>query len=919
MSELTINIATSSYDIIALVETNLSADVNTSELGLCGYNVYRCDRSEATSDKLSGGGVLVAISEKIPSFLLSSPNHRAEQIFVSCTLSSHRTLIGCIYIPPNQPASAYSDFCDSVDGIIASTGYLEDILLLGDFNLPDADWSSYDTLQAGESSRYLCNLVSTHSLKQINQVKNFRGVCLDLIFSSVSTSAASPADDLLLPEDRHHPALSFSVYLSNTTSSRNPQYILDYRRTNLVAIFNSLQRLNFPILDPSVDVDNYFSGFCLHLRRMIELHTPIKKLHTSSFPKWFTSELKALIAGKKAAHRKYKSTGLPRYLDEFRQLRYRCKELATQCLRSYTQKVEDSIPSNIKSFWAHVNSLKSSSAIPPKLNLDSREAHGAAEGCELFSEYFSSVFNDAPITCPKFDFGWNFTIPHFKVLPTEVQRKLDGLKPNKGAGPDGIPPNVLKFCSPILAPHLAILFSHMLANGIFPSCLKQGYVVPVFKSGDRNNVKNYRPIVIQSSIAKVYESIVLDYLYFNLRKCIYPQQHGFLCSRSTISNLLEFQDYLLSSFEDSSQVDCVYLDLSKAFDRVNHKLLIAKLAGYGVGGPLLSWIDSYLRNRTLIVKCNGSTSLPFFVSSGVPQGSHLGPLLFNVFMNDISLVIATKFLMFADDVKIFGNVSTTEDQENLQQSLSNIAMWCHANGMELNVLKCLVMSFKRGPVNLLYDYSLNNCTLRRVDKVKDLGIIMTPSLCPLEHILHISSRANSLLGFIFRCTRNFNSPRTLVVLYKSLVRPILEYGSVIWSPYQLNHIDLLQQIQRRFIRMLGPRLGYAYRDTPVSDVEHLLDIPPLHLRRHRSDLLMLYKIVNGLIDSPVLLHSVGISIPRGTRSKTIFCRRYHTTYYAYHSGLSRLLRYGSSAATLVDFFNESEASFKRKLVQFINA
>lgn len=917
LSELALNIATSSYDIIALVETNLSQNINTSELGFNGYNVYRCDRSVATSDKLSGGGVLVAVNVDIPSLLLPTPDLFFEQVFVSCVISSHRFLIGCTYIPPNQPASVYSDYCDSVDEVISSTGYSEKVLLLGDFNIPDVDWSSEETLHVKESSRYLWNLASTHNLKQINAVHNSRGVCLDLVFSSVSTSVISAAADVLVIEDRHHPALSFSLFLSDSAYSRHYRLILDYRRTNLDAIFHSLQGLTFPVLDQAVDIDNYFTDFCLHLKRLVEQYTPIKKLHASSFPKWFTNDLKCLVARKKAVHKKYKSTGLLLYLDEFRQLRKQCKDLATQCLRDYTQKVEDSISSNIKSFWAHVNSLKSSSTIPSRLTFDLKEAHDAKEGCEIFSEYFSSVFSDAPVNITAFDFGWNFTISHFKISPTVVQRKLDGLNPNKGAGPDGIPPIVLKFCSSILSPHLAILFSHMLANGIFPSFLKQGYVVPVFKSGDRSNVRNYRPIVIQSAVAKIYESIVMDYLYFHLQKCLSPGQHGFLRSRSTVSNLLVLQDYIMSAFGDSCQVDCVYLDLSKAFDKVNHSLLVAKLAGYGIGGPMLKWLDSYLRNRTLIVKCNGSTSLPFKVSSGVPQGSHLGPLLFNLFINDVALVILTSFLMFADDIKIFGNVSSVQGQIELQQSLSNIAGWCLENGMELNALKCSVMSFKRGPGVVNYDYTLYNCALKRVDRMKDLGIVMTPSLSPLEHILHITSRANSLLGFIFRCTRNFNSPLTLVVLFKTLVRPILEYGSVIWSPYQRNHMDLVQQIQTKFIRMLGPRLGYTYRNTPVNTVEQLLNIPSLHLRRQHSDLLFLYKLVKGRIDCHQLLVSIGISIPRGTRSRTVFCRRFHPTNYAYHSGISRLLRCGSVAATSIDFFIESEASFRCKLQQFV--
>jgi len=543
------------------------------------------------------------------------------------------------------------------------------------------------------------------------------------------------------------------------------------------------------------------------------------------------------------------------------------------------------------------------------LKLDSRNAECAAEKCELFADFFSSVYSDANIPIPDFDFGWNFTVSQCHISPSDVQQRLEALDTRKSAGPDDIPPVILKFCASVLAPHLAIFFSALLAHSIFPSRLKRGYVIPVFvASGDPNNVKNYRPIVIQSTIAKVYEIIILDHLYFHFRKCIHPEQHGFLCGRSTISNLLEFQDYIMKAFSDSDQVDCVYLDFSKAFDRIIRRLLIAKLKAYGVSGSLLKWLNSYLKGRTLIVKFDGSFSRPVLVLSGVPQGSHLGPLC--LFMNDIGSIILCSFLEYADDIKLFNRIRVQRDYEVLQETLINIFNWCHANVMDLNETKCVVLSFKRGFDITEHDYVIHNTVLKRVASARDLGVIMTPSLSPFEHI---TMRANSLLGFILRSTKVFNSPYTLVILFKSLVRPILEYGSVIWSPFQRNHRELLESVQRRFIRMLGIRLGFTYRTTPVDDVGSLFDLPPLEVRREHTDLLTLFRLVNGILDCPSLLDQIDFTVCRGTRSRSIFRRQFHNTYYSYHSGLSRLLRTGSNVPTHIDFFNESLYSFKRKL------
>lgn len=274
--------------------------------------------------------------------------------------------------------------------------------------------------------------------------------------------------------------------------------------------------------------------------------------------------------------------------------------------------------------------------------------------------------------------------------------------------------------------------------------------------------------------------------------------------------------------------------------------------------------------------------------------------------------------MFADDMKIYTRVLSSNDQVNLQRSLSNIAEWCVANAMDLNTSKCQVISFSRAALPYNCDYLIGGVHLDRVDRLRDLGVVLTSSLSPADHIAAITARAYSLLGFIGRSTKGFTSHQSMLVLYKSIVRPVLEYGTVIWSPFQLGHIEDLNRVQTRFVRMLGVRLGYAYFETPTLQLEQLFLLQPLHHRRAIFDLVFLYKLINGLVDCPNLLALIDLCIPRGTRSLTVFNRRFLPTYYAYNSGLARLQRLGSMTSGRVDFFHGSVSSFKRKVMPLVN-
>ena len=305
------------------------------------------------------------------------------------------------------------------------------------------------------------------------------------------------------------------------------------------------------------------------------------------------------------------------------------------------------------------------------------------------------------------------------------------------------------------------------------------------------------------------------------------------------------------ALDSGLQVDAIYTDFSKAFD--NHVILLAKLEALGITGPLLRWMGSYLTGRTQRVNIKGTYSSLFAVTSGVPQGSHLGSLLFNIFVNHIGPgIIKSKFLRFADDFKLYRAIESLNDALLLQGDLTRVAEWCALNRMELNAPKCRVLTVTRRKTGVVFRYSINNEALDSVQSIRDVGVVIDKSLSFTEPYSGVISRALKMLGYSSKTAANFTNPWALTVLYTALVRPHLEYASPIWSPGARTHVNRLEAVQRRFLRFAAFRLGMGMNrsDHDYTNITIKLNIPSLETRRAVADLLLLYKVLNYIVDFP---------------------------------------------------------------------
>lgn len=908
------NLSSSIFDLITLIDTNLSSDIVTSELGLDCFLTYRKDRSPETSSKKSHGGVLVAVNNKYKSRLVPTSIANIECIFVSVNLFSSLLLLGTAYIPPGSNQGTYQSYSDAVDEATSSDNF-DLVVLTGDFNQPGTDWSNPTAPNLNSSSQCLMHMCHLHHLAQRNFVRNSRNVLLDLIFTSDHDSQVTLASEHIVPPEDHHPPLSMEILVPFYQPERS-EFVPNLRLCNVTAVFDWLSRLSYPSVN-SHNVDAVFTSFCQDLRIVVESNCPLRRIGPRKFPRWFSTDLIQLVILKKSVHKQFKMTLNPNLWSEFRRLRRICRELTSICYNNFINNVDNSLSSNPRSFWKYVSSLKSHNNLSPnKFSYNDKTAEDPVEVSNLFAAFFSSIFKSPQNHPPTYESKAGDSISSWYISAQDVQRKCEAVDSSKGAGPDGIPPMVIKYCGYVLAPILTVFFNCFFTSGIFPSHLKSGIIVPIYKSGDRSNVANYRPVVLLSIIGKIFESLVLDGLSFELSKHIIPHQHGFKKGRSTATNLALFEDFVISSFTRGLQVDCIYLDFAKAFDTVSHIHLLHKLEAYGLTGPLLSFIRSYLSNRFLVVRCSSALSEPISVISGVPQGSLLGPFLFTLFINDIVDLLDVQVLLFADDLKLLCRIASMEDNARLQRNLDLILLWCKLNSMDLNARKCVVMQFTRSPHKIAFDYRIGQHILGSVSEVRDLGVYFTPNLHPGLHISRVCAKAYSVLGFIFRSTRGF-SFYTIKTLYMTLVRSILEYNSPIWSPYQLGLVTELERVQNRFLRLIGVRMGFRYTEVPINEVSFLLGLPSLSDRRSLMDSVFLFKIVNGLLDCPALLEKLEFHIPRQSRHQQIFVRSHHSTAYHQHSTIPRLMRTGNKFCSCVNFFGCSASVFKTEVLSLL--
>lgn len=773
--------------------------------------------------------------------------------------------LACMYRPGDlQISENHNCFKE----LIAASNNLKNLLIFGDFNYPDIKWNNIAASdRTTQSALFINTIIASNLIQLVNTNTRFRihnnPSCLDLILTNheslINTLTYQPPIGI----SDHATILARSqVSCDNFTNSN--KRIKNFYSADYTAINRYMESINIP----KANTEIRWKCLIRHIKDSLQYVPEVTKKCLNHKP-WINLQIKKNINRKRKLWHKYRDT---RNNSDFLNYKLCANALSTQiksAKASYEHNLVDS-KSN-KQFYKHIkNSLVSKVKTFSLRDPNNEIVSNADRVANLFAHEFSETFNVEP------DGDLPLLSDHIKNLRSigtitfteqRVARAINRIKDDSSPGPDNIHPLYLKRCQSSLVPHLVEMMKTSLAEGRVPLDWKKSIVIPVFKNGDKLNPANYRQISLTSLLCKCMERIITEDLttFFIESGILHPQQHGFLNGRSTVSNLLLCVDSWSKDLDRNNPVDVIYLDFKKAFDRVPHKRLILKLKHFGVVDPLLSWISDLLTDRCCQVRIDDQLSDNFTASSGVPQGSVIGPLLFNAFISDLVYEFKSTVSFFADDTKFFGNPLT--NRLDLENDLFRLQQWCSKWLLQLNEQKCSVMHM--GHLNPGVQYFLNDMPVTPVNQQKDLGVIVSSDLKWEAHIAKIIRKANTVSYLVSISFKNI-SPQLLEKIYKIYIRPILEYAAPVWNPNLAKDIHALELTQRR-ITKLSP----AIRDLPYEQRLQVLGISPLSKRRLRGDLIETYKILHGHYSVDIIIFELSENVwLRGHQYKLVRERFY---------------------------------------------
>ncbi|HBI40457.1 MAG TPA: hypothetical protein DDY16_05865 [Tenacibaculum sp.] len=868
--ELNGHIENSKPDVLILNETWLCGAIKSKEFIFnSSYEVFRNDRSEIShpSDPRNpnkfrkfGGGVLIAIRSDIQAtFKRISMRKGAEVLAIEMTVGSNKYVFCTVYRVGTLGERNHNSIVQSIRSMYSGRS-LSKVFIIGDFNLSSISWSnSFPAQNSTNIDKMFFDSFSELGLLQcIRESTHIKGRTLDILLSNhVELITDVKVDSLGSICRSDHSPIEFKVKVATRFSKPKKRKILNFKKADWCRLNEDLRAVPWSCLIDNREPEFAWNNFRYVLSTLVDKHIPTITVSDDFSAPWFDSECFVAYRNKERAHARLK--GNPSIAAEIKRdfARRQFKNICNEKMRDNLYNSDD--PALItKKFWSHVKSKSKSHRIPECVHLGNNFRNQPVDKANLFNDHFYAQFSEPSV----YDVDLDWTSDHLFDIdfsPTRICNLLATINSNKACGPDGIHGKILKNCASSLAFPLSTLFTLSYNSGSLPKDWKIANVVPVHKKGSKDDVENYRPISLTSLVMKTFERILKDELLLRVDHLLDARQHGFLNDRSCTTNMVSFVDSVTISLNDVNTLstDVVYFDFSKAFDSVNHDLIINKLKySYGIDGRFLKFIIDYLKGREQSVVIENCCSSMKSVLSGVPQGSILGPILFVLFINDLPLNInsGTNIALYADDTKIWRPIKSERDQELLQSDINSLDQWAQANKMRFHPKKCKVLSIgcKPSPLEMLpftkFYYHLGENLLEYAENEKDLGVIINCKLNFDEQRENLLTTAKQKFGLLRRTCNFVCDIRRRRVLYLTLVRSQFEHCSVIWRPNSETAMKKLENFQKKCLKwVLGEEeLSYSHGDTYINKCKQA-DILPLEQRFKLNDLVLFHKVLHNLL------------------------------------------------------------------------
>ena len=841
--------------VVAIQETKIDSSIATSELfpETCPYSVYRKDRN------IHGGGVMLLVHKDISHMPITELENDSESIWVKVFANKTSHFVASWYRPPGSTSEEFQLFREQLDYIRThhKGKKLPSAHVLGDFNFKDIDWpdrlsKSGSTLSQSEG-QILIDIMNDHGLEQMVHFPTREKNTLDLIL----TTLPGQFQDVHSPDklsDHDIVSGTLKMFIPPIKKPRRKVYL--YQKGDYESMRkDTLQFAKEKYFNGHSDTRSVQENFDLltsFIQDSADKHIPSKTSRSVSSIPWITPEIRRKIRRKNKTHAKAKKTGSSKLRSKFETLRREIKADVRKQHDLYVNNLVGDVKANPRDFYRYINSQKKDTqGIPP---LKRKNGKGVAqsdlEKAEEFNGQFTDVFSKNEHTqVPLLDRTAPF-MNDIAVSKDGVIKLLKGLNPSKALGPDELHPRVLKELATELGPVLAHLFQQSIDTGEIPKEWSLANICPLFKKSDRSLACNYRPVSLTCVPCKLLEHIVCSNIMAHLDeyKLLSDRQHAFRKGHSCETQLTTVINDWAKILDNRGQVDTFILDFEKAFDTPPHELLKSKLFGYGIGGKTLKWIDSFLCFRQQRVVVNGVKSDWAPVLSGVPQGTVLGPLLFSLYINDISSDIESEIRLFADDCVCYREIKDEKDTMKLQRDIDRLGSWARKWGMRFQPVKCNMMQLTRKRIKKIHaSYTLEGTNLENVESIKYLGVTITSDLRWNTHVSNVCTKANRTLGFL---RRNLHScPQEVKeAAYKGLVRPVLDYGSSVWDPPGVVLQEELESVQKRAARFVTG--NYDYETGSMTGILGQLKWESLKKRRKDNRLILLYKGLKGKASVP---------------------------------------------------------------------